>query len=122
MIPTRTINFDYLDDLKVRFRAAVLGDTNPLYQAVTIAFIQPLELAASLPEGHPRKLTEDRAEKALAKAYAHGVMEGRPGGQGENEPPFRPQEWEAWLLEHLEEFATIRSVAEVEENFFELAT
>jgi hypothetical protein len=114
------MRFDYLEDLEVRFRAAVLGDVNPLFQAVTVAFIQPLELAASLPDDHPRKLTDERAERALAKAYAHGVMEGRPGGQAEGEAAFRPVEWEAWLLEHRAEFASIRSVAEIEDNFLEL--
>ena len=120
MIPTRTMRFDYLDGLEVTFRAAVLGDLNPLWQAVAVAFITPLELAASLPESHPRKLTEERAERALAKAYAHAAMEGRPGGQAEGEAPFRPGEWEAWLLENRDEFASIRSVAQVEENFLEL--
>ncbi len=121
MIPTRTMRFDYLDDLEVRFRAAVLGDLNPLWQAVTVAFITPLELAASLPEGHPRKLSEERAERALAKCYAHAAMEARPSREGlVGVVPFTPREWEAWLLENRDEFASIRSVAQVEDNFLEV--
>jgi hypothetical protein len=101
-IPVRTIRFEYLDGgLELSFRPAVL-DLNPLFVAATAAYLHPLLLAAQLPDDHPRHLTEERAEAALAKAYGMAVI------VTGNSP-------------ELEEFRSLRSVAEVRTNFVEAA-
>lgn len=114
MIPTRTICFNYLDDLEITFRPAVL-ELNPIFAAGVIQWVQPLQLAAQLPEGHPRKLTEERALAALAKAYSIGVMQGSPDRDAE--APAKPEQWEAWLLANPAEFQSVRDIAEVESEF-----
>lgn len=113
-VPTRRIQFEYLDGLEIDFRPAVL-DLNPLFVAASVAWIQPLTLAAQLPEDHPRHLGEERANRAMAKAYSMSVMVG--SSTSDELDGFTAAEWEAWLLEHPEEFASIRSVAEIRTNF-----
>jgi hypothetical protein len=114
MIPTRRIRFEYLDGLEVEFAPAVL-ELNPIFAACVIQWVQPLQLAAQLPDGHPHKLSDERALAALAKCYAAGAMRGSPDRDAE--APAKPQQWEAWLLANPPEFENIRSVAEVASNF-----
>jgi hypothetical protein len=113
MFDSRTIRFDYLEGLEVVVKPAVL-DLNPIYQAATIAYVQPLRLAAQLPDDHPRRLTEERAVAALVKAYAAAVM---IAGDRDGMDDWRPHQWETWLAAHPEEFQSIRDVAEVRTNF-----
>ncbi len=113
-IPTREIQFSYLDDLTITIRPAVT-DLNPLYLAAGCAWVNPLRLAAELPEDHPRHLTEERALHALAKAYGMAVLTS-PCSDPEMDA-FTPSEWEDWLLGNLPEFQTIRDYAPVRTNF-----
>ena len=112
---TRTICFEYLDDLELEFRPAVL-ELNPIFVACVIQWVHPLQLAAKLPEGHPRKLSEERATAALRKVYANGVLQGELSSVSDDRPA-TPAEWEAWLESHPAEFDSLRSVAECPENF-----
>jgi hypothetical protein len=107
-IPSRQVRFDYLDGLTFEVRQADL-EVNPLFAAATIAWIQPLQLASSLPEGHPRKLSEERANAAMVKVYAMAIIWGNPDPSAE--APATPEVWEAWLLEHPDEFLSVREVA-----------
>ena len=115
MIPTRTLCFEYLEGLEVVFRPAVL-ELNPLFVACVVQWVQPLQLAAQLPEGHPRKLSDERANAALRKVYANGVLQGKLRSVSEDRAA-TPAEWEAWLEAHPAEFDSLRSVAECPENF-----
>ena len=112
-VSTREIEFSYLDGLTLTIAPAV-PDLNPLFAAAYAALIQPLTLAARLPEDHPRALTDERARPALAKAYAQAVV------FGSNDPAmkdFGPAEWEDWLLEHPRELESLTSIAQVRTNF-----
>ncbi len=112
-VPTREIEFSYLGGLTLTIAPAV-PDLNPLFAAAYVALIQPLTLAARLPEDHPRALTDERARPALAKAYAQAVV------FGTNEPSmedFGPEQWEDWLLEHPRELESLTSIAQVRTNF-----
>lgn len=82
---------------------------NRIYAAAAMAHVQHLTLAAQL-----GRVSEDRAEQALAKAYAEGVVVGSPTPGYEH---YERSDWERWLLAHRDEFAQLRSIAEVPENF-----
>lgn len=112
-IPTREIQFSYLDDLVVTVRPACV-DLNPLYVAAASYWVAPLKLASQLPDDHPRKLSDERALIALAKVYGMAVM---AGSSDERLAAFTPDQWEAWLLENQPEFQSIRDVCEVRTNF-----
>ena len=114
MIPTRRIRFEYLDGLEIDFRPAVL-ELNPIFAAGVIQWVQPLQLAAQLPDDHPRHLSDQRATAALAKAYAIGVMQGSP--EPGADAPAKPKQWEEWLIANPAEFESIRAIAEIESNF-----
>lgn len=106
--PTANVRFDYLDGLTIQVRPAFV-DVNPLYDAAARAWIAPLELAAQLPDGHPRKLSEKHALENLVKVYAAGVI---CGCSDEEMDTWGPVQWEAWLLEHVEELHSLRDAAE----------
>jgi hypothetical protein len=112
-VPIRTVEFSYLDGLEVHIRPAVL-DLNPLYLAACQTWLSPLKLAGLLPEGHPRALTEKRAVAGLAKCYAMAVC---AGSNVDEMDAWQPDQWEAWLLEHPDEFESLRTVAPVRTNF-----
>ena len=112
-VPIREVEFSYLDGLTITVGPAA-PDLNPLFAAAYIAFLEPLTLAARLPDDHPRALTEARARPALAKAYAEGVV------FGADDPTFdgyTPAQWEEWLLENDEEFDSLISVVQMRSNF-----
>ena len=113
-MPTRTVCFQYLDGLEVEIRPAVL-ELNQLYVAAAIAWLRPLMLASQLPDDNPHRLTEERSERALAKAYGMAIMVGSSTSDAMDR--YTPAEWEAWLLGHRDEFASLRSVAAVPGNF-----
>ncbi len=111
-VPTREIEFSYLP-LVVTVGPAV-PDLNPLFAAAHISYLEPLRLAASLPEDHPRFLTEAKARPALAKAYAEAVVFGAddPALDG-----WAPAQWEEWLLANPSEFDWFITVAQERTNF-----
>jgi hypothetical protein len=112
-VPTRIIEFPYLDGLELTIRPAVL-DLNPLYVVACSAWLSPLKLAGELPDDHPRALTDARAEAALAKAYALAVVweSNKPAHEA-----YGPDDWEAWLLENPQEFRSLQTIAPVRTNF-----
>lgn len=113
-VPERNVRFEYLDGLEVSIRVAHM-EHNAIFRAGVITWVQPLTLAASLPEGHPRRLSEEQALEVMAKLYGMGVMAGsRTNVQLDQASP---DDWSDWLLEHPDEFELLRSVAPIPENF-----
>ncbi len=112
-VPTRELEFSYLDSL-VLIIAPAVPDLNPLFAAAFMACIEPLTLAARLPEDHPRALTDERARPAIARAYAQGVVFGSLNPEMD---AYSPDQWEEWLLNNPRELESILSVAQVRTNF-----
>jgi len=106
----RRVVFEYLDGLAIDIMPADI-DLNPVYQAAVLTHLRPYTLAASL-----GRLSEERSEQLLARVYADGIIVGSPT---DGHDKWRQADWEKWLLEHKEEFATLRSVAETPEAFKE---
>lgn len=101
-----------MDFLRVRF--ATLGgfcvdvmpaipEVNPLFRAASIAYVAPLSLASRV-----GRVSEVVGRRALARAYAEGVVCGSPSPEADG---WGPAEWAAWLLGHPGEFDWIRSLA-----------
>lgn len=84
-------------------------EINPVYRAASLAFVQPYSLAASL-----GRLREETSVRALARAYAEGVICGSPDDEYIY---YDREDWVRWLTAHPEEFGTIRSICEVRKNF-----
>lgn len=103
----RRITFEYLD-VSIDVLPAVVAE-NAVFRAAFAAYVQPYRLAAQL-----GRLSEDTARRGLAKAYAEGVITGSPTPALCD---YGRADWERWLLEHPDEFETIRAVCEVAENF-----
>lgn len=82
---------------------------NRIYAAAAMAHVQHLTLASQV-----GRLSEEVATRALAKAYAEGVIVGSPTPGYEE---FDRTDWERWLNENPDEFSQLRSIAEVSENF-----
>ncbi len=116
MIPIRTIRLEYMDNLEVEVRPAI-PELNPIFAAFAHAVLKPLEIAARLPDDHPRALTEERALAALHRCYAAGVMLGSPTHPEMND--WVPAEWEKWLAGQVDAFLDIKDVCESEATWDE---
>lgn len=84
---------------------------NPLFRQAGDEHIQPYYLAAE-----SGRLSEETALQYLAIAYAEGVIVNSP------DPGFKDftvPEWVEWLIMNPEDFAILRSICEVTENFID---
>ena len=107
MSVVRRIHFEYLGDVMVDIIACDVH--NPVFSALCQVHITPLTLAAAV-----GRLSEERATAAWIPVYAGAIIVGSPS-PGLSE--YTPSQWEEWLTSHPSEFATIKSIAEVVENF-----
>lgn len=88
---------------------APFEDLNPLWRPAYVAFCAPLQLSAQL-----GRLSEARAQKALAAAYGEGCVMGSNDPRFDN---FSTLDWREWLEGHPWEFGQIRSFAELRDNW-----
>lgn len=106
----RVTRLDMTEDFGVEVDILpAVPEFNPLFNAAATACIKPLSLSA-----HLGRLSEEVAQEALARAYAEGVIVGSPTPELEH---LDREGWYQWLLQHPDEFAIIRSIAEVKRNF-----
>jgi hypothetical protein len=110
----RRLVFQYDDDptnpvngVKIDFLPAD-PSVNAVFRAALQAHVQPYALSA-----HLGRLTEPTAIKALAKAYAEGVITGSPCDALMN---MTRGDWEQWLIDHPDEFERLREEAEPKED------
>lgn len=81
---------------------------NCLFRAAMAAHVQPYMLAARV-----GRLSEDTATRALARAYAEGVISGSPS---EELHCHSTAEWAEWLVANPREFEILREHAEPREE------
>ncbi len=100
-----------MDFLRVRFSSLggfavdalpAVPELNPLFRASAMAWVRPLSLASQL-----GRVSEGVALRALARAYAEGVIAGSPTPEASG---WGPGEWVAWLLAHPGEFDALRAI------------
>lgn len=97
----RRVRFAYLGDVALDCRVPDLN-LNPAFREAVMRHIAPLRLAERM-----GALSEESALRGLARAYAEGVIVGSPS------PSLGLLDaagWEAWLLEHPEEFDKLREL------------